>query len=144
MDFGGEKELAVLNTREYKILSALTDRFIPRGGAFALGALDVGVAEAIDRMVSNLDRTMQTGLRMLLLLIEYSTFIFTRRFKPFTRLSPENQDKYLEGWESSRFYLRRFPITFLKLMCMSIFYSDERVEKDVGYEPACKDLNASF
>jgi len=189
MEFGEESKLTVFTPRQYKILSAFADRIIPRGGAFALGALDVGVAESVDRMLSNFDRTIQKGLRMLLLLIEYSTFFFTplespvashgdrqfsnslsasgglrrtkalgeprktfgllrgelltgftRKFRPFTRLSPEDQDSYLKSWEGSRFYLRRSPFLVLKMLCLSIFYSDERVEKDVGYEPACQDL----
>ena len=140
MEFGEEKELLVLTPRQYKILSAFADRIIPRGGAFALGALDVGVSESVDRMLSNFDRTIQKGLRMLLMLIEYSTFFFTRKFRPFTRLSPEDQDSYLKSWEVSRFYLRRSSFLVLKMLCLTIFYSDERVEKDVGYEPACQDL----
>ncbi len=140
MELWKESKLVVLTPREYKILSAFADRIIPRGGAFALGALDVGVAESVDRMTSNFDRTIQKGLRMLLLLIEYSTFFFTRKFRPFSRLSPEDQDRYLKGWEGSRFYLRRSSFLVLKMLCLSIFYSDERVEKDVGYVPACQDL----
>ncbi len=181
MESGEESKLVVLTPRQYKILSAFADRLSPRGGAFALGALDVGVAESVDRMLSNFGRTVQMGLKMLLLLIEYSTFFstplespvashgdrqfsnslsasgglrrtkalgelltgFTRKFRPFTRLSPEDQDRYLKGWEGSRFYLRRSPLLVLKMLCLSIFYSDERVEKDVGYEPACQDLTTN-
>ncbi len=144
MEFGEESELMVLTSRQYKILSVFADRVIPRGGAFALGALDVGVAESVDRMLSNFDQTTQMGLRMLLLFIEYSTFLFTRKFKRFTRLSPEDQERYIKGWEGSRFYLCRSPLIILKMMCLLIFYSDERVEKDVGYELACKDLTTNY
>ncbi len=144
MELGEERKLMVLSPRQYKILSVFSDRLIPRGGAFSLGALDVGVAEDIDRMVSNLDQTIQMGLKMFILLFEYSTFFFTRKFKRFTRLSPEDQESYLKGWESSRFYLRRLPFFLLKLLCLSIFYSDERVGKDVGYEPTCQDLTTSY
>lgn len=144
MELGEESKLMVLTPRQYKILSTITDRLSPRGGAFALGALDMDVAESVDRLMSNLDRTIQMGLKMLLLLIEYSTFIFTRKFKRFTRLSPEDQDRYLKGWENSRFYLRRLPFFVLKMLCLLIFYSDERVEKDVGYEPVCQDLATNY
>ena len=144
MELGEESKLMVLTPRQYKILSTITDRLSPRGGAFALGALDMDVAESVDRLMGNLDRTMQTGLKMLLFLIEYSTFIFTRKFKRFTRLSPEDQDSYLKGWQNSRFYLRRLSFFVLKMLCLLIFYSDERIEKDVGYEPVCRDLATNY
>lgn len=69
-----------------------------------------------------------------LLVIEYGTVLWLGTLRPFTRLDLGERERYLRGFETSRFYLRErvlFPIRFL---ATTLFYARPEAEAATGYE----------
>lgn len=83
------------------------------------------------------------ALVLALLVIEYGTVLWHGTLRPFTRLAPDERERYLRGFETSRFYLREqvlFPIRFL---ATTLFYSRPEEEAVIGYEPSRIDRTAT-
>ncbi len=129
-------ELRFLTPAEFEVLRAVADAMVPRGGAFALGAEDVGVAEAIDGLLHYFPADLRVGFRRVLWFVRISPLL-SLKFTTFTGMSPEERTAYLRGWEESRFYPRRIVITMIKLLVTMVFYADPRVEKILGYSTGC-------
>jgi hypothetical protein len=75
------------------------------------------------------------GLVPALLVIEYGTVLWLGTLRPFTRLDAAERERYLAGFETSRFLLREralFPIRFL---ATTLFYARPEEEAATGYEP---------
>lgn len=129
-------ELRFLKKTEYEIVRALTEAMIPRGGAFDLGAPDVGVADKVDELLHYFPPDFRFGFRMLMRGIQLSS-LFSLRFTRFTRMTLEDRVSFLETMEESWFYPRRAIIVALKALVCLVFYSDPKVEAILGYSIGC-------
>ena len=131
----GSAERQKFSPGEVIILSTFARVIIPRGGSFALGADDINLGDRVADYLGRFPRLVHIGYRLLLHLANISAFFFT--FRPFTRLSPEKQTKFLESWETSRIFARRGIFIPLKMPIMMVFYGDPRVQQVIGYQPEC-------
>jgi hypothetical protein len=125
-----------LGPRTERIFKDIAERIIPSGGPDYPGAGDVGLADNIVGQLSGIPFA-RFGLSAVVWLWEISPFFFSLKFKPFSRMSPEDQTRYMEKWEKSRFMLRRLSLIGLKALFMMFFYSDPRIWEKIGYTEEC-------
>ncbi len=125
-----------LGVRSERIFKDLADRIIPAGGPDYPGAADIGLTDTMLKQVKGIPFARR-GLLTVLWLWNISPFFFSLKFKPFSRLSANEQTMYLESWERSRFMLRRFAFMGLKALFMAFFYNDPRIWEKIGYKEEC-------
>ncbi|GEM_PF-1191513 len=112
---------------------ALIEVAKPRKAEFNL-PLEDQMLEFLDDFVRYFPVHMKILFPLGLLLLEYGTFIFAGKLKPFSRLSLEERDRYVRGWVESRIPIRRDLIKGVKGLCVASFYSDHQVMDHIGYE----------
>ncbi|MBI3769573.1 MAG: gluconate 2-dehydrogenase subunit 3 family protein [Deltaproteobacteria bacterium] len=121
----------VLSRRELAILAALADRVItPAAGTPT--ARDARVARRIDRELAFNDGSLAGDVRAALTLIEYGPFL-DFHLRPFTRLSPAEQDTFLHTCAESGWTLRRNAFGGLRFLCLFFYYTDDRTWRSIGY-----------
>ncbi len=140
MNTSQKKEVRVLPPRYRKILKEIAGCILPRGGEFELGAEDTDFESLSGRFLKGFDAVTLLSFKLMLLLFEYLPFLFLLKPRAFRNLSGDEQVRYLEGWERSHFYARHGCFSALKALCAMICYSDDGVEKSIGYKPACQVL----
>jgi len=104
------------------------------GGAPDEGEIDV--AGRADVFLSTADPEIRDQIHQLLTVFNapFFTFLFDFRFSSFLNMSPQDKDSYLEDWMKSILGLRRTGFQALKRLCMSMYYTDSRSWKEIGYE----------
>jgi hypothetical protein len=123
--------LAVLDARAFQVLVAVAKRVVP-------DTVDAGVvAERVDALLRRAAPEAQVDFNRLLGLFENALpgLLFDGRALPFTRLSPESQDRVLRSWRDSRLALRRSGYSALRRICLATAYSDEATWPAIGYAP---------
>lgn len=126
--------LACLSDHEYRTLAALAVALFPEGGAFAAGAGSRDLARTFDAFLADEDEDRQSDLKRALLLLEYGPVLYEHRGVTFSHLSAEDRLAHFEGWATSGELLRRqVALAFRKFLSL-VFYDDETVMAQVGYE----------
>jgi hypothetical protein len=115
-----------------KIVRALIEVIKPRKPGFDL-PLEDEMITFLDQFYAFFPFHMKLGFPMGLLLLEYGTFIFALKLRPFSKLSMTERKKYVEGWMNSRLGLRRDLIKGVKGVCLTAFYSQPAVMEHIGY-----------
>jgi hypothetical protein len=118
-----------------KLLRAVLDALVPRGGAFPLGAADTDVDAALVRYFGSLHRLGPVGLRLVLVAIEYGAVVFERT-KPLSQLDADGRERALAAWEESRLWPRRRLIESVKLLALMHFYEKPEAWAAIGYDDA--------
>lgn len=129
-------EIKFLTDKEYKIVRALSDALIPRGGAFPLGAEDLNAAEKVDEFLGYLRPDIRMEIKVMMKILNYSP-LFSLKLRTFTRMSLDERIAYIQAWEESRFYSRRAILLALKALVCMAFYADPKVEEILGYSVGC-------
>jgi len=132
------RALAVIGARGFQVLAAVAQRVVPDTVDAAF------VAHGVDDLLRRAAPEAQADFNNLLGLFENALpgLIFDGRVLPFTRLSPESQDRVLRSWRDSRLALRRNGYQALRRICLATAYADERTWPAVGYAPP-SGLNAA-
>lgn len=125
------QSLAFFNQKEWAVLQAASGRLVPRAEG-RLGALDVDVASAADRLFAQANPRLQEELKQLLNSFEDLTFL-ALQFKPFTAMAPTEQDGYLKAWMDSRLSMQRQGFLALNKVSGMLFYMDPRTWAQIGY-----------
>ncbi len=127
--------LRLFDPAEYSVLAAVADRIVPRTAADQPTAAEIGVAQKADLLLSRADPDTQRDFKQLLGLFDsaLAAFLLDGRTRPFTRLSPEDQDRALVDWRDSRLALRRSGFQALERLCAALYYADPRSYSTVGY-----------
>jgi hypothetical protein len=128
--------MSKLGPRTMRIFKDFAERIIPSGGPDYPGAGDVGLTDFILAQIGSMKGARQ-GLAAVLWLWEVSPFFFSLKFKPFTRLSADEQTIYLEKWDRSRLVFKRLAVLGMKAVFMAFFYSDPRIWDKIGYKEEC-------
>ena len=115
-------------------LRLVTTSMIPEGGAFAAGAAQVRLDEAVWRYFGRLHPMGVAGLAAILSAIEYAPYVFGPRRRRFSRLSCSERAAHLHGWETSRCAWHRQVLNGIKLAMTMQFYSDPDVCAAIGYD----------
>jgi len=130
------REGGTLHAGQLATLAAVADAIIPRGGAFPLGAADVGVAGRLDRYLNAFSPATRRQVALLLAAWELSP-LASRYLRPFSRLSAAERERFVEEAALSRYPWRRIPITALKQLCGLTFGAAPEVEAAFGFTGTC-------
>ena len=133
----GTNERIQLSPRHRHILKTLADTLLPASVGFPIAADDANLVIPIEKLFEPLGKRGFAGIGSFLVFFEWAALIFIPRFKPFTRLSPEDREKYLRGWQTSRIKYRRMIMLSLKALICLVFFSDPKVKAAVGYDTEC-------
>ena len=126
--------LSCLGDHEYRTLTALALALFPEGGAFAAGAASRDLGRTFDAYLADEDDDRQADLKRALLLLEYGPLVYDHRAVTFSHLSAEERLAHFESWTTSTELLRRqIALAFRKFLSL-VFYDDETVWAQVGYE----------
>lgn len=138
----------VLSDAEGSVLVALADRLCPAGGPGAPGSTALGLPALIDGMLEATDEEAQQGLKMGLLLFDNALTgaLFGERTRPFSQLSPEQQDRVLAGWKDSKVAFRRTLYRGLSYLIMSVYWAEPATWQRIGYggPPDVKGLRSAY
>jgi len=122
-----------LTPEQYVALEAVTDTMIPRGGAFDLGARDVGLAARIDSHLPRLDPAVAQGIRGALVFVEQQAPLLAGKSAPFSGLSEAERaavcDAMLQaGGLPAGIFLA------MKSFSLTYFYTLDATWKYTGYD----------
>jgi hypothetical protein len=128
-------ELLFFTPTEYGVFAAVADRIVPKIDPGQPTAGEVGVALKADHLLSRADPDTRHDFKQLLGLFDnaLASFVLDGRARPFTRLSPDEQDQALRQWRDSRLPLRRSGFQGLERLSLAIYYSDPKTYAGIGY-----------
>jgi hypothetical protein len=129
-------DLAFFSAREYLIFEAVAERIIGTPFPGQPGVRDVGVAFRADQFLAGADPEVQDQLHQLFTVFNaaFFTFVFDFRLTSFVNMSATDKDSYILDWMTSRIGFRRTAFQALKRTALSMFYTDSRSWKEIGYE----------
>ena len=125
-------ELKILKGKKGKILSAIMNAIVPRGGAYEQGAADYDLLPEAEQYIRCLNPLARFGFPFLFSYIEYGALL--SRGRVFSRLPEEEAGEYLEGLEESRRYYKRAIILALKMITLLVFYDIDANARVIGYK----------
>ncbi|MDP8255010.1 MAG: hypothetical protein P9M14_04620 [Candidatus Alcyoniella australis] len=128
-----------LKPRERRVLHALADTVLPRGGAFELGALDIELDGPFERYLRGMNRLYAKAYRAHLRVFDYGPLLFWFKPRRFTSLGPEEREQFCKKLEGHKRFGGRMFLFLLKFLIAFISFSDPRLERAAGYEPHCPD-----
>jgi hypothetical protein len=133
---GIPSDLRYFSAQEYLILQALAERIIGPMAQGGSSVKEIDPARRADQFLATADLEIQDQFHQLLTVFNapFFTFLFDLRFSSFINMAPEDKDSYLEDWMTSNLALRRTGFQALKRLCLSMFYTDSRSWKEIGYE----------
>ncbi|HKB77628.1 MAG TPA: hypothetical protein VKC58_13600, partial [Myxococcales bacterium] len=96
---------------------------------------EVDVAGKADAFLVPLDAASAKDLRQLLALFDNALFSVLTGGppRPFTRMSPSEQDTHLDRWATSRMAVRRTGFQALKRLSAAVYYGSSETYAAVGY-----------
>jgi hypothetical protein len=121
-----------LSKSKFAILTAVADAFVPRGGAFAAGALDAGVPALLDKRMAGEPRGVQSQFVAALTALEYMAVLYEGA--PFTELPPDKRQHYFLLLQASRFETPRLIVQGLARGVYFTFYDTAVAWPSIGYE----------
>ncbi len=123
------------NSEELSVFRAITDAIIPQNGAFKTGALDVNLAELINKHLTYADQDMITGLKGAFAFIEHeSPKIINKPTSIFSTLSTAERTKILESMATIEGIAVQI-FSGLKSLSLFFFYSTEQSWAEIGHLP---------
>ena len=118
-----------------RVMEAMADTIIPSDGPERPGARDVNL---VDRLMEFLGQIPFAGAAMKLACWSWEFCpIWSGRLARFSRLSAEERERILLGWENSRLLLRRGALLITKAVLMASFYNNPAVWPMLGYQQGC-------
>lgn len=128
--------LQVLTPQEAAVLTAIVERMVftddPDAGMPAVQ--ETRSIGTIDQALLQLDTSVQSQLRWLLTIFQWSPLLFQFKPKTFTGLSPHERDDYIRDWATSRVETRRLAFRALRNLSMLGYYSQDATWKGIHYD----------
>jgi hypothetical protein len=130
------KNLRYFSPKEYLVFEAVAERMIGAAATGQPSGKDIGVAGRADEFLAGADPEVQDQFHQLLSVFNaaFFTFLFDFRTSSFLNMSDADKDSYIEDWMTSKFGFRRSGFQALKRVSVSMFYTDHRSWKEIGYE----------
>ena len=125
--------LDFLTPDQYVALESVTDTMIPRGGAFELGARDVGLAARIDSHLPRLDPAVAQGFRGALVFVEQQAPSLAGKAAPFSGLSEEERTAVCNAMLQAG-GLPAGVFMAMKFFSLSYFYTLDATWQYTGYD----------
>jgi len=129
-------DLVFFSPKEYLIFEAVAERVVGPATPGQVRTKDVGAAVRADQFLAGADPEVRDQIHQLLSVFNAPlfTFLFDFRTSSFLNMSPVDKDSYLEDWMTSSLGFRRTGFQALKRVSMSMFYTDSRTWKEIGYD----------
>ena len=95
----------------------------------------IDVAAKADAFLAPLPQNDRKDLKQLLALFDNALFSALQGGppRPFTQMSPQDQDAHLRRWQTSRLALQRTGFQAMKRLSCALYFSDPRTFASVGY-----------
>jgi hypothetical protein len=134
LQFRPNRPLRSLSEREFAILGALAARICPGAAPFPDPAA-VGGVEHVDELLANAHPGLAGDIKKLAELFEnaLANFVFDARARPFTQLSPAEQDRAIAEWQGSSLTLRRMAYKALRGLVVAAYFASPDLDFSVGY-----------
>lgn len=116
------------------VVHAVSDVMFPDGGAVAVSGRTADITGYIDRYLGWHAPSLRFLVRLMFALIEHAPLLFVPTLKRFSDLPAEAQERYLAGWEHSRFYPRRMVFQSLRALMSMAYLASPDVERAIGVE----------
>ncbi len=131
-----ERPLRFFTPAEYSIWAAVADRVLAEGtpsGAPTPEQIDV--AGRADAFLAPLPEDDRKDLKRLLALFDNALFSVARGgpARPFTAMSPGEQDAHLRRWQTSRLAIQRTGFQAMKRLCCALYFSAPETFSAAGY-----------
>ena len=126
--------LRVLDAAQWTLLDAIADTFVPRGGAFELGARDVDLARRIDALLADEAPAVRDGLGSALLVVEWGAPLAAARLGRFSSLDEAGRAASIDALRTSRVGVLRDVYAGLKQACLFSFYAVDASWAATGYD----------
>lgn len=132
-DAGGTRTTG-LQPREAAIFVALTDAYC--APAPSLPPVDDSDAAAfVGELVAESPSVNRIGFRVILRLVDLAPLVRGYRMR-FTALARAQRDEFLDGLDTSRWFLLRIAARLLKTITLMSYYGDPDILRELGYDPA--------
>lgn len=125
---------APLSPRRRRVLRAFLHAMRPHGAALDAELDTDALLVSFEDFLRHIDPTVQRALPLLLEVLEYGTFALAGRSRPFSKLSPREQDAYLRGWQESALPLRRDIFKAVNAFFCLVYYSRPEVLRAIDYD----------
>ena len=125
-----------LQRRRFATLAAAADVLLPRGGPIEASAMDLGLAERLDRALALYDPAARRSLGRALRFLEWST-VFSRALRPFSRLPVPTRQAAFDRLRRSRSTLRRQAAETVASLAANQWAAHPDVEGALGFTYAC-------
>jgi hypothetical protein len=136
-DAGGTRTTG-LQPREAAIFAALTDAYCaPVPSLPPVG--DTDAAAFVSELAAGSPSVNRIGFRVILRLVDVAPLVRGYRMR-FTALARAQRDEFLNGLDTSRWFLLRTAARLLKTITLMSYYGDPGVLREIGYDP---DANAT-
>jgi len=113
------------------VLRALAEAFFSPDGEVTEARLD-GFVEEVDGFISPASKTLRFGLKVMLVVIRWSPFLFFK-LRPFEALTTHERVEHLERLERSKVTQLPLLVVAYKTILTMLFYEDETEEAALGY-----------
>src|SRR5262249_5380909 len=89
----------------------------------------------VERLVPKMPRLLGALFPLGLVILELGGLLFAPALRPFSFMPLAKRRHYLSHWLHARSMLQRDLVKGLKGLCLLAYYSDERVQRYLGYQP---------
>jgi hypothetical protein len=128
------KSRKVLMQEEKNTLAVIADTICPEGSQhIPISGVEAGAIPYMENNLSRIPKRYRQLIRLLLLYIEYSPWIFGQ-FNFFSRLAQKKRENFLDNFKK-RIYFSRSSMNMNKLLSTLAYFADPRVTKIIGCEP---------
>ena len=130
------RPLQFFTPAEYSIWATVADRVLAEEKpSDAPTATQLDIAARADAFLAPLPEDDRKDLKQLLALFDNALFSFVQGGppRPFTAMSPQQQDAHLRRWQFSRLAIQRTGYQALKRLCCALYFSAPETFASVGY-----------
>ena len=130
-----------LGRRDAAVIDAVGEAMFPGGGPLPFSSRDIGLRAYLDDYFGWHPARMRTLMKLLLFLFEHATLVCVPSWRRLSQLDPPARERYLAGWDASRFYLRRIAFQSLRALVVMGYLGSSRVELGLGISrpAACRE-----
>ncbi len=126
--------LRVFSAHEAEVLTAIVERMVNNEAADMPAVAATRTIATIDQAVLQLESSLRSQLRWLLVIFQWGPPVFLGKLRTFTGLSPDERDEYIRDWAASRFATRRLAFRALKNLSMLGYYSQDETWAGIHYD----------
>lgn len=115
-------------------LLKIIDTFVP-DYKNSFGISDDEIITAFNEFIKSMPAPVPKLFSILLIFFNIYPLFF--KFRRFEDLNRDQRQQLLEKWACSKLYMSRAILSTFKTFIMLIFYSNDNVEKRLGFERKC-------